>query len=310
MSDARSSRGSGSEAADRVKPERFNYDEAFSRNLGWVTPGEQQTLRGKSVAIAGLGGVGGQYLLTLARLGVGRFHLAEFDRFELANFNRQAGAFVSSIGQSKLDVMCAMAREVNPEVQLRMFDSGVDERNVSEFLSGVDLFLDGLDFFALDVRALVFARCNELRVPASTVAPLGMGAAMLNFVPGRMSFAEYFGLERCRPDEKPLRFLLGLAPAALHRRYLVDPSFVDLKGHRGPSTAMACQLCAGVAATEALKILLGRGRVVAAPFGIHFDAYRNVLVRTWRPLGYRGPVQRLIHLIARRQFSKMMQAPR
>src|SRR6185295_981293 len=121
----------------------------------------------------------------------------------------------------------------------------------------------------------------------------------------KMSFARYFGLDRCREREKPLRFLLGLAPAALHRRYLVDPSFVDLAGQRGPSTAMACQLCAGVAGTEALKILLKRRRVIAAPRGIHFDAYRNVLVRTWQPLGYRGPVRRLIHLIARRQFARM-----
>ena len=47
----------------------FSYDEAFSRNIGWVTEAEQQALRGKRVAIAGLGGVGGVHFLTLARLG-------------------------------------------------------------------------------------------------------------------------------------------------------------------------------------------------------------------------------------------------
>ena len=65
---------------DRAGPP-FDYEEAFSRNLGWVTPAEQQTLRSKRIAIAGLGGVGGAHLLTLARLGIGRFHLADFDRF-------------------------------------------------------------------------------------------------------------------------------------------------------------------------------------------------------------------------------------
>ena len=55
-----------------------------------MTRDEQRTLRGKRVAIAGLGGVGGLHLLTLARLGIGRFRLAEFDRFDLANFNRSA----------------------------------------------------------------------------------------------------------------------------------------------------------------------------------------------------------------------------
>jgi hypothetical protein len=60
-----------------------------------------------------------------------------------------------------------------------------------------------------------------------------------------------------------------------------------------------------VAGTEALKILLKRRRVVAAPRGVHYDAYRNLLVRTWQPWGYRGPVRRMIYVIARRQFAKM-----
>jgi molybdopterin/thiamine biosynthesis adenylyltransferase len=283
----------------------FDYDSAFARNLGWVTRDEQRALRGKRVAIAGLGGVGGAHLLTLARLGIGQFSLAEFDRFELVNFNRQVGAAQSTIGMSKLDVMSDMARDINPDVQIAAFPDGVTPQNVDRFLEGADLFIDGLDFFAFDTRDLVFARCEALRIPATTVAPLGMGAALLNFMPGRMSFAEYFGFHRCREDEKPLRFLLGLAPAALHRRYLVDPSYVDLAAQRGPSTTMACQLCAGVAGTEALKILLRRRRVIAAPRGVHYDAYRNLLVRTWQPWGYRGPVRRMIHVIARRRFAKM-----
>ena len=61
---------------------RFAYDEAFSRNIGWVTATEQRALRGKRVAIAGLGGVGGAHLITLARLGVGAFRIADFDRFD------------------------------------------------------------------------------------------------------------------------------------------------------------------------------------------------------------------------------------
>ena len=65
---------------------------------------------------------------------------------------------------------------------------------------------------------------------------------------------------------------------------------------------MACQLCAGFAATEALKILLGRGRVLSAPRGIHFDAYRYRLTRTWRPGGNSNWMQRLTLALARRQL--------
>ena len=289
----------------------FDYETAFARNLGWLTRTEQRTLRGKCVAIAGLGGVGGLHLLTLVRLGVGRFHLAEFDTFDLVNFNRQVGASLSSIDRPKLDVMASMARDINPTVEIADFAAGVNESNVDAFLAGADLFVDGLDFFAIAARELVFAVCARRGIPATTVAPLGMGAALLNFMPGKMGFAEYFGFDQSTEEEKPLRFLIGLAPAMLHRRYLVDPSFVDLASGRGPSTAMACQICAGVAATEALKILVGRGRVLAAPRGVHFDAYRNKLISTWRPGGYRHPMQRTLFALARRQFARMRSvAPR
>ena len=106
------------DAGNAASTTPFDYDSAFARNLGWVTRDEQRALRDKCVAIAGLGGVGGAHLLTLARLGVGRFSLAEFDTFELVNFNRQVGAAQSTIGSAKLEVMSAMARDINPEIEI------------------------------------------------------------------------------------------------------------------------------------------------------------------------------------------------
>lgn len=280
----------------------FTYDEAFSRNIGWLTHPEQEQLRHKRVAIAGLGGVGGVHLLTLCRLGIGKFHLADFDSFDLANFNRQAGATVSTLGQSKLDVMIQQARDINPELDITGFPDGVAQSNLEAFLQDVDLYIDGLDFFAFETRQTVFAACAAKRIPAITAAPLGMGAAVVNFLPGGMRFDEYFRLDDGAEAEKPLRFLMGLAPARLQMGYLADPTKVDLANHKGPSTIMACQLCAGVAATEALKILLGRGPVRAAPRGYHFDAYRNKLAHTWRPGGNRNPWQRLLIALAKRKL--------
>jgi hypothetical protein len=130
-----------------------------------------------------------------------------------------------------------------------------------------------------------------------------MGVSLLNFLPDRMTFDQYFRWAGCSDEEKALRFLIGLAPAMLHRRYLADASAVNLAERRGPSTAMACELCAGVAATEGLKILLGRGTVVAAPRGMHFDAYRNKLRRTWRPGGNAHPLQRAAIRIVKRHLN-------
>lgn len=280
----------------------FDSSEAFSRNIGWLTRQEQASLRHTRVAIAGLGGVGGVHLLTLARLGIGKFHLADFDRFDLANFNRQAGATVGTLGQPKLDVMVRQALDINPELEIEGFAEGVTDGNLDAFLDGVDLYLDGLDFFAFDARRKVFAACADKRIPAVTAAPLGMGAAVLNFLPGGMCFDDYFGLGEGPEGEQAVRLLMGLAPARLQMGYLADPSAVDLAQRKGPSTIMACQLCAGVAATEALKILLGRGPVRAAPKGYHFDAYRNKLALTWRPGGHRNPLQRLLIALAKRRL--------
>jgi molybdopterin/thiamine biosynthesis adenylyltransferase len=285
-----------------VKAE-FTYEKAFSRNIGWLTSAEQQTLRGKRIAIAGLGGVGGAHLLTLTRLGIGAFHVADFDVFDIPNFNRQAGAMMSSVGRAKSEVIAAMARDINPELDIKVFADGVTEQNLDAFFEGVDLYVDGLDFFAFSARKMVFPLCARKGIPATTAAPLGMGTAVLNFLPGGMSFEEYFRWEGCSEDEMALRFLIGLSPAMLQVGYLVDRSAVDIKARKGPSTPMACELCAGVAATQALKILLRRGPIIAAPHGLHFDAYRNKMAKTWRPWGNRNPMQRLALAIARRQLN-------
>lgn len=283
-------------------PAHFSYQSAFSRNIGWVAEHEQEILRLKRVAIAGMGGVGGIHLITLTRLGIGAFNIADFDDFGLANFNRQAGASMSTLGRPKIEVMAHQALDINPDLHLRQFREGINKSNLDEFLEGVDLYMDGLDFFAFDARRDVFAACAAKGIPAVTAGPIGMGAALLVFLPGSMSFDDYFGWGDLPDAEKALRFAIGLAPAMLHRGYLVDPRAVNLAQRRGPSTAMACQICAGVAGTEALKLLLQRGPVQAAPHGLQFDAYTGRIARTWRPGGYKHPLQRIALTIGRRQL--------
>ena len=285
-----------------VRGAPFSYEEAFSRNLGWVTEAEQRRLREARVCIAGLGGVGGVYMLTMARLGVGRITVADFDTFSLANFNRQAGATLSAVDRSKLDVMVELALDINPELDIRTYPEGVHETNAAEFLAGCDVYLDGLDFFALDIRHRVFGMCHTMGIPACTVAPLGLGAALLNFLPDGMNFEDYFGFEAGPPEERPLRFLVGLSPAMLQMGYLADPSRVNLAERRGPSSIIAVQLCSGIAGAQVLKLLLRRGELIAAPWGLHFDAYRNKLKRTWRPGGWRNPLQRTLLAVARKRL--------
>jgi tRNA threonylcarbamoyladenosine dehydratase len=280
----------------------FDYASAYSRNIGWVTLDEQEKLRHARVAIAGLGGVGGAYAMTLARLGIGQFNLADFDSFEVHNINRQAGAFVSSFGQPKIDVIERLVQDINPEARVRLFPNGVSVENIDEFLNEVDVYVDGLDFFALPIRRLVFTRCRERGIPAITVAPLGMGAAFLYFPPHGMTFEEYFRFEGHDLAEQYARFIAGLSPSMMNLGYLVVPEAVNFKEKRGPSTIMACDLCAGIMGSAVLKVILGRGGLKAVPWGVHFDAYHQKMKSTWRPFGNANPIQWLLLKFIRPKF--------
>ena len=273
---------------------QFDYGHAFSRNIGWVTLDEQRKLRQSRVAIAGLGGVGGAHLLTLCRLGIANFNISDFDDFDVHNMNRQAGAFMPFMGQPKIDTVAKLARDINPDMDVRLFPQGVTPENIDDFLRDVDVYVDGLDFFALPARRMVFAKCREKGIPALTAAPLGMGVAFLYFDPNGMSFEDYFKVEGHEQQEQYARFIAGLSPAMMNRDYLVAPEAVNFQEKRGPSTIMACDLCAGVMGTSVLKVLLQRGNIRAAPWGMHFDAYHQRLKHTWRPFGNANPLQQLL----------------
>lgn len=281
----------------------FDFHTAFSRNVGWITPEEQEALRHKKIAIAGMGGVGGSHLVVMARLGIGNFHIADLDVFELGNFNRQHGASMSTIDAPKAATMERIIKDINPEVEVRSFDHGVTMDNIEEFLDGVDLYMDSLDLFVLDVRRAIFARCYEKGIPTICAAPMGMGTAFLIFLPGRMSFEEYFCLDGSSFEDQVTKFVIGLSPSIQQRHYLVDRRSVNFLKKKVPSTAMGIEISAGVACTNALKLLLGRGEVICAPRGLHFDAYRNRLVKTWRPFGNKNPLQRLVFWYVKRTLA-------
>ncbi|QDV26844.1 ThiF family adenylyltransferase [Aureliella helgolandensis] len=282
----------------------WDYETAFSRNLGLVSPEEQQRLRGTRVAIPGMGGVGGIHLMTLARLGVGKFRIADADEFEMKNFNRQFGATLNTIGCSKTQVLADSARGVNPELELDTMNEFVSADNVDRFLDGVDLLVDSVDFFAFKARRMLFNEARRRGIWAITAGPIGFSTAWLLFDPNGMSFDDYFDLhDAMSPVEMFAAFAMGLAPRATHVPYF-DFSYVDASG-RGPSVAAACHLASGVVGTEAVKILLGRGRLRAAPAYAQFDAYRGLLRQGRLVMGNRNPLQRLKRHVLKKRMLKL-----
>jgi molybdopterin/thiamine biosynthesis adenylyltransferase len=283
----------------------FSYETAFSRNIGWVTEEEQSRLKECRIAVGGLGGVGGNHTITMARLGIGRFTITDLDTFDWPNLNRQAGAFASTMGRPKLDAMAETLKDINPDVQLHLMPKGIDELNIDEFLDGADLYMDSLDIFSLPIRRKVFARCRELGIPAVTAAPMGMGTAFLAFRPDSMSFEDYFCLEGFAFEDQILKFIVGVSPSMQQRHYLVDDRSVNLFTKKVPSTSIGIELAAGVACANAIKLILKRGDVAVAPRGLHFDAFRNKLIKTWRPMGNRNPLQLFMFWYIRRLLRRI-----
>lgn len=184
---------------EKDRPNFWSYNEAFCRNLGFVSLEEQQKIRMAKIAIAGVGGVGGHYLLGLARVGFERFNVADFDVFELANFNRQVGATIETIGAHKAKAMKNMARSINPQADIRVFDRGISKDNIGEFLKDVDIVLDGVDFFNIDSRRMLFKEAKARGIYAITSGPMGFSATLHIFDPQGMGFDEYFNINDNMP---------------------------------------------------------------------------------------------------------------
>lgn len=267
--------------------------EHFSRNIGLLTENEQRRLLEARVAVAGAGGVGGIHILTLARLGVGKFNIADPDIFETVNFNRQYGATIRTLGRNKAEVMAEMIKDINPIADINAFTEGIHKGNINTFLDGVDILIDGIDFFEIDMRRLIFQKARENGIYSLTSAPLGFGATLQVFSPNGMSFDEYFGITNEMDHlEKVASFAAGLAPRPYHIRYL-DMSKVDLKRRTGPAVSPACTLAASLVATEVVKILTGKGKVRPAPYYLQIDLLKGKFRIGYSIMGGKNPFHKL-----------------
>ncbi len=270
----------------------FDYGEAFSRNIGLLSVAEQERVRGARVAVAGLGGVGGAHVLALARLGFGSFSLADLDRFELANMNRQVGATVNTLGRSKVEVTAEIVRAINPGAELRLFPNGITAENIGDFLEGAVAAVDGIDFFNMEARRLLFRAARAGGIHALTSAPVGFGGTLHVFSPTGMSFDEYFDIrDDMNLAGQLLQFVLGLAPKRAQRSYF-PPGAVDFERRRAPSLAVGCLLASVLVATEIVNLVVKRRPPKIAPHFSQFDPLVQTYKTGYLRRGNRNPIQR------------------
>ena len=149
-------------------------------------------LDGACVAVFGIGGVGSNCAEALVRGGVGSLVLVDRDVVSRSNINRQAVAFMSTVGRAKVDVMAEMARDINPDVRVEVREVFVLD-NVGEVLEGcppLDFVVDAVDTVAAKVALAKYAQ--ERGIPI--VSAMG-GANKLD--PTQLRFADLFETEHC-----------------------------------------------------------------------------------------------------------------
>ncbi len=108
------------------------------------TPGVHAKVKAATVGIAGLGGLGSAIAIALARVGIGRLILADFDVVEPSNLNRQQ-YFVDQIGLLKTDALVANLRKINPYVVVESHAVKLTPDNILPMFANVDVMIEAFD---------------------------------------------------------------------------------------------------------------------------------------------------------------------
>ncbi|MFA5856057.1 MAG: ThiF family adenylyltransferase [Candidatus Pacearchaeota archaeon] len=281
----------------------FDYELAFSRNIGLLTRAEQRSLRDYKIAIAGLGGVGGNHLIGLIRQGFVKFVIADMDNYSIENFNRQYGAEIDTLGEKKSEVMVEKALNINPNCDIEVYDCAINRGNLESFLDGVDLAIDGIDAFNVKDRRDYINHAHSKNIPVISAGPIGFGTAYLVFDKKSPNFDKYFGVdENTSEEEMMLSFALGLMPKMLQKSYMKK---INLKQGYGPSSIAGINFATGAVVSNAIKILLERGTVKSVPWVHQYDCYEDKLASVKRTFyGKRDPLRRLKIAIGKRLLNQ------
>ena len=221
-------------AGDRVvfirRGEQPAADELEALMAARHTPGVHQRVRRGSVGIAGVGGLGSSIAVALARLGVGRLILADFDVVEPSNLNRQQ-YFVDQIGLPKVEAMRENLTRINPYVQVTIHQQRLTPQNIPALFAGVDVMVEAFD--APEQKAMLtetflghfpsvplvaasgmagFGPANTVRTRRAAGRLYLVGDGKTAARPGEGLMAPRVGIAAHHQANAVLRLLLGLEP--------------------------------------------------------------------------------------------------
>jgi tRNA A37 threonylcarbamoyladenosine dehydratase len=175
--DAKKSKSSSKKS--KTKPEEYPQDllrEQLSRNFSFIGEEGMQKLRSAFVVVVGAGGVGSHAVHLLARSGVGRIRVIDFDQVTLSSLNRHALARIEDVGKAKTAVLAAHLAEIAPfcvvEAVQEKFDACVAERLLTSESLATTFVVDCIDNIDTKVELLQWCHLRKIKI----VSSMGSGA--------------------------------------------------------------------------------------------------------------------------------------
>ena len=136
----------------------------------YVSADQLKALRSVRIGIAGLGGIGSNVALMLARTGADSLVLVDYDRVEASNLNRQV-YFPRDVGRYKTEALGEYLRSLNPDISPLFVQERITCDNVQEILGRADIWMEALD--RAEDKAMLVRACLGASLPC--VACSGMG---------------------------------------------------------------------------------------------------------------------------------------
>jgi sulfur carrier protein ThiS adenylyltransferase len=165
----------GDEMVFIKKGETPSSEEFESLMMARHTPGIHQKIKKSTIGIAGLGGLGSAIAIALARIGVGRLILVDFDVVEPSNLNRQQ-YFVHQIGMPKVEALQKNIAAINPYVRIQTYQAKLDRDNVERIFKEAEVVVEAFDRAeekAMLINAVSEKMPDKYIVAASGVAGYG-----------------------------------------------------------------------------------------------------------------------------------------
>ena len=230
------------------------YWEIASRQMSIVTRSEQERFKDAKITGIGCGGIGGETIEMLARMGIGELVLVDEDAFDLSNLNRQTMASIADLGLDKEAVAAEKVRLINPYVKVTTYNEHVDQSNIDKVIGDSDIVIDALDNVL--TRVIVSRKAKEKGIPYIHGAIHGTLGQITVFLPNSdKTYEEMFNLPS-----------LG--------KELDDETVAALKNVTSgvpPVIGPTPNLIGCLEAMEAYKIITGVGKVTVAPKILTFD---------------------------------------